>query len=230
MMGSVDTGNQQGKAAHMRVLVPWISGMLALSCARSALMRKAEPGLPDAPRGRYPAVAFYRPADCAGPRYVAIGHAKQGVLGELRRGSYFVQNVPAGEHVFWSFGERPGDGAAIRSRLPAGKIGVVEVCPTPGGRVRMTTAYPHTDHWNQVIRGLGAAERLTAELDHGRDQFARRHPDYGADRMAIWSSQALGAYAPELATDHLLTEEHGVDGLQAGPAPPTPVAFLAPDP
>jgi S1-C subfamily serine protease len=192
----------------MRV-IPFLMVVLLVSCGRSAMMATGGTSAIDAPAFDRARIVFYRPSDCDGPRFVAVGHATWGVLGELKRGSYFKQDAPAGQHLFWTFSERPGDGAAVAASLEPGKLALVEVCPSRLASARMRAAYPYSDHWNGLTGVLRNAMQLVPTGKSGAEAFSRQHPGYDPRLMHDWALRALAAYPLESKPEHILGPEHG---------------------
>lgn len=99
-------------------------------------------------------VVFIRPSSYGGGAKHVILDSKGRFLGECWGETYFVVKVPAGEHMFISWGEGT---PALKATVEAGKVYYVEVGVTMGAwsaRARLFAMGPQRENWAELPEWL----------------------------------------------------------------------------
>lgn len=150
-------------------------------------------------------VVFVRPSEFGGADRVTIIDGKGRFLGETMPASHFATKVPAGEHLFISWGENT---SAVKATLAAGKVYYVQVTAPNGPRTPFvyleaatvrSPAYGLVDGWLAKTQPLAPDEaRGQANLDAG-----------GVARAIAKGNRVVAEYDVNELSTHTLTPEDG---------------------
>jgi hypothetical protein len=151
-------------------------------------------------------VVFVRPSEYGGADRVTLLDGKGRFLGDILPATHFAVKVPAGDHVFISWGENT---SAIKATLAAKKIYFVEAYgPTGANTPRLelravtldSTSYGKTDEWLARTAPLAPNEAA--------GQAYLQKESSGVASVIQRANEELAEYAAKLP-EHTLRAEDG---------------------
>ena len=152
-------------------------------------------------------VIFVRPSQFGGADRVTLLDGKGRFLGDTLPGTYFPVKMPAGEHLFISWGENT---SAVKATLAAGKTYYVEAYG-PGGsgspRLALRAVTLKSPNWGQVDGWLATAKPLTP--DEARGQAYLQGEAKGVASAIARGNRVLAEYDSAALPDHTLGAEDG---------------------
>lgn len=152
-------------------------------------------------------VVFVRPSQYGGADRIVIMDGKGRFLGETMPATYFATKVPAGDHVFLSWGE---NASAIKASLTAGKVYYVEAYgPTGPGtpRLELRAVTLKSPEWSKVEGWLASANALQSEEATGQ-AYLQQHGS-GVESAIRHGNEEIAQYKPHELSEHTLTAEDG---------------------
>lgn len=152
-------------------------------------------------------VVFVRPSQYGGADRIVIMDGKGRFLGETMPKTYFATKVPAGDHIFLSWGETT---SAIKASLVAGKVYYVEAYgPTGAGtpRLELRAVTLKSPEWGKVDGWLASADALATDEPAGQ-AYLREHPSR-VESAVHHGNEAIAEYKPHELAEHTLTAEDG---------------------
>lgn len=151
-------------------------------------------------------VVFVRPSGYAAGIVTTILDDKGRFLGDAMAETYFVTEVPAGEHTFIAWAENT---AALKAQLAPGKVYYVEVSPKMGAlsaRIHLLALTPRSENWGELKGWLAASQAMRVNEQAGQAYLAGRTEDV-QERIAS-AKEVLAEYdAEELAARTLRPED-----------------------
>lgn len=152
-------------------------------------------------------VVFVRPSEYGGAARIVIMDGKGRFLGETMPMTYFATKVPAGEHMFLSWGENT---SAIKATLAAGKIYYVEAYgPTGAGtpRLELRAVGVKSSAWGKIDGWLAKANALQPDAPAGQ-AYLQGHAS-GVESAVRHGNEEVASYKPNELAEHTLTVEDG---------------------
>jgi hypothetical protein len=184
-----------------------VASVGSLGCTgTSPYMAPAAHGAPEASEDAA-TVVFVRPSELGGADRVTIIDGKGRFLGETMPASYFATKVPAGEHLFISWGENT---SAVKANVVAGKVYYVEVTAPNGPRtpfVYLQAATLRSPAYGKVESWLAKSKPLTP--DEARGQADVQSRSSGVSRAIARGNKVLANYDASELAEHTLTPEDG---------------------
>ena len=160
-----------------------------------------------APKADTATVVFIRPSGYAAGIATTILDDKGRFLGDSLAETYFVSEVPAGEHVFIAWAENT---AALKAQLAPGKVYYVEVSPKMGAlsaRVHLLALTSRSESWGELQSWLADSQPMRTDEKAGQAYLAERAEDV-QERIAR-AKDALTEYDAEELAERTLRPEDG---------------------
>ena len=152
-------------------------------------------------------VVFVRPSQFGGADRVTIMDGKGRFLGDTLPGTYFAVKMPAGEHVFVSWGENT---SAIKATVAAGKTYYVEAYG-PGGsgtpRLALRAVTLNSPSWGQVDGWLANGRPLAP--DEAKGQAYLQAEAAGVASAIARGNKVMADCSPTQLPEHTLSAEDG---------------------
>lgn len=197
--------------SRSRLLFSFVLGgslaLAALGCTGTS------PYMAPAPRGGVAAaedsatVVFVRPSQFGGADRVTILDGKGRFLGETMPASYFAAKVPAGEHLFISWGENT---SAVKATVAAGKVYFVEVTAPNGPRtpfVYLKATGLRSPSYGKIDGWLAQAQPLAPDEARGQADLQARSS--GVARAIARGNRVMAEYDASELPEQTLTAEDG---------------------
>lgn len=153
-------------------------------------------------------VVFARPSEMGGgAARVTILDGKGRFLGDTLPGTYFAVRMPAGEHMFLSWGESV---SPVKATVAAGKVYFVEAYSptglgTPALALRAVTL--HSANYGKTEEWMTHATPLSPAEDKG--QAYLQNEASGVQSAIAKGTQVFAAYTPTESAEHTLAAEDG---------------------
>lgn len=152
-------------------------------------------------------VVFVRPSEFGGADRVTIIDGKGRFLGETMPASYFATKVPAGEHLFISWGENT---SAVKATVAAGKVYYVEVTAPNGPRtpfVYLKAASLRSPAYGRVDSWLAKTQPLAPDEARGQADLQTRSS--GVASAIARGNKVMAGYDASELPEQTLTAEDG---------------------
>jgi hypothetical protein len=152
-------------------------------------------------------VVFIRPSGYAAAIGTTILDDKGRFLGDSLAETYFVSQVPAGEHTFIAWAENT---AALKAQLAPGKVYYVEVSPKMGAlsaRVHLLALTSRSESWGELQGWLADSQAMQVDERAGQAYLAERAED--VQERIRRAREALTEYDAEELAERTLRPEDG---------------------
>lgn len=152
-------------------------------------------------------VVFVRPSELGGADRVTILDGKGRFLGETMPATYFATKVPAGEHLFISWGENT---SAVKATVAAGKVYFVEVTAPNGPRtpfVYLRAANLRSPAYGKVDAWLAKTQPLAPNEARGQADLQTRSS--GVASVIARGNKVVAGYDATELSEQTLTAEDG---------------------
>jgi hypothetical protein len=190
---------------HAVAAVSLLAGLAGCSASSDYMRPIAPPTL--AAKAETATVVFLRPSGFAAGISTTILDDKGRFLGDSLPESYFVSQVPAGEHVFIAWAENT---AALRANLMPGKVYYVEVSPKMGAlsaRMHLLALTSRSESWGELQGWLADSQAMQVDESAGQAYLAERSDDV-QDRIQR-AREALTEYDADELAERTLSPEDG---------------------
>ena len=200
----------------LALVVALSSALLTACSASSDYMREVAHPQPPTGNPQAATVVFIRPSSFASSLATTILDGRGRFLGDALPSSYFVVQIPPGEHLFISWAENT---ASLKASLAPGLVYYVEVAPTIGAfsaRVHLRAIKPSTENWAELPEWLQESTRYEPDEAAGQAYLQSRQEDV-TERIRR-GNEILTEYDTEEMAERTLAPG---DGLPPGAAPGT---------
>lgn len=200
----------------LALVVALTTALLTGCSASSDYMREVAHPQPPTGNPQAATVVFIRPSSFASSLATTILDGRGRFLGDALPSSYFVVQMPPGEHLFISWAENT---ASLKANLAPGLVYYVEVAPTMGAfsaRVHLRAVKPSTENWAELPEWLEESTQYEPDEAAGQAYLTSRQEDV-TERIRR-GNEILTEYDPEEMAERTLNPG---DGLPPGAAPGT---------
>lgn len=150
-------------------------------------------------------VVFVRPSQFGGADRVTIMDGKGRFLGDTLPGTSFSVKMPAGEHLFISWGENT---SAVKATLAAGKVYYVEAQGASGSpRLALRAVTLKSPSYGQIDAWLAKSRPLTP--DEAKGQAYLQAEAKGVESAVARGNKVFAEYDAAALPDHTLSAEDG---------------------